>query len=193
MTPEQITYVKGELAKGVTPEAVTEALRGSGYGEELIAQLLTASNSEIPASPAASEPQQAVAQKEGPSIVKIILIVLGVLVVVVVLIGILSTTVLSSLNDARDKGSVAATKSIVNNSRASAEIYYSSNVGSYANFCTSVDAPGETSSGAKIDCMDSATEYRLSASLINDGYYCADSTGFAGVTSQQQSSLSCQQ
>lgn len=56
------------------------------------------------------------------------------LLVVVAIIGILASVVLASLNNARTKGDDAAIKSNLNNARAQAELYYSTN-DSYTGLC----------------------------------------------------------
>lgn len=71
------------------------------------------------------------------------------LLVVIAIIGILSAVVLASLNTARSKGSDAAIKSDIDNSRAQAELYYDSNSNSYSGVCTN----SATSSPAGINTM----------------------------------------
>lgn len=57
------------------------------------------------------------------------------LLVVIAIIGILSSVVLASLNTARTKGSDAAIKSNLNNTRAQAELFYDP-TGTYDAVCT---------------------------------------------------------
>jgi prepilin-type N-terminal cleavage/methylation domain-containing protein len=64
------------------------------------------------------------------------------LLVVIAIIGILSSVVLASLNSARTKGTDAAIKSNLVNSRAQAELFYDSNANSYLNVCTNTSAGG---------------------------------------------------
>lgn len=58
------------------------------------------------------------------------------LLVVIAIIGILSSVVLASLNQARQKGSDAAIKSDLTNIRAQAEIIYNDDGGTYINICS---------------------------------------------------------
>lgn len=57
------------------------------------------------------------------------------LLVVVAIIGILASVVLASLNSARNKGTDAAIKAALSNSRAQAELFYDG-VGTYDAVCT---------------------------------------------------------
>ncbi len=124
------------------------------------------------------------------------------LLVVIAIIGILSTIVLGSLDTARGKGSDAATKSNLDNTRTQAEIYYDSQVPTniYTGVCTSIGLGGisnmiigaKSSSGATninttyatggssntVTCHDSANNYAAEAPL-KDGthFWCVDSTG----------------
>ena len=63
------------------------------------------------------------------------------LLVVVAIIGILASVVLASLNSARSKGSDAAIKAALANSRAQAELYYDTN-NTYGSACVSGQAGG---------------------------------------------------
>jgi type II secretory pathway pseudopilin PulG len=115
------------------------------------------------------------------------------LLVVIAIIGILASVVLASLNTARSKGSDAAVKSSINNSRAQAELYYDANGNSYASVCASttggianMKAAADNANGAgAVVCNDSATTWALQGQLVaNSGqYYCADSTGKSSTSS----------
>jgi prepilin-type N-terminal cleavage/methylation domain-containing protein len=108
------------------------------------------------------------------------------LLVVIAIIGILSSVVLASLNTARSKGTDAAVKANLANSRAQAELFYdNASPNSYNNVCTSDDGIAATvdatSDLGAVTCADSATGWTLSAAL-NSGFYCVDSTGAASTT-----------
>ena len=173
MTPEQIEYVKGELAKGFSSESIKERLRSSGYTEDLIGQLFAAVDSGVPA-----PGQPMIAQKTGPSVLKIVLIILGVLIIVPIVFSlIMGVFVMGSLNDARDKAEDASAKATLNNVRGYAEMYYDGNDFSYAGFCMSENARTIENTLSSFQCTDSADAYSASASLEGGTYYCADSTG----------------
>ena len=129
------------------------------------------------------------------------------LLVVIAIIGILSSVVLASLNTARNKGNDAAVKSNLADARAQAELYYDANSNSYAGVCNTVAAAGvktinasvvaaQTASGAATlniayattgaagtaTCHDSAAGWAAEAPLKAGGFYCVDSTGYAGST-----------
>ncbi|MFT7507056.1 MAG: hypothetical protein ACI92I_000194 [Acidimicrobiales bacterium] len=183
MTPEQFEYVKGELAKGITPDAIKEALRSNGYGEELIVQIFTSVDSGVPPVNAVSQP--VVIQKEGPSVLKIVLIVIGVIVGLIIVIPLaLATIVSSSLNSARDKGQDAATKSEVSILRATAEMHYDDNNNSYVGVCLETDP-------LVMDCVDDTETYRVFAKLTDGSLYCVDSAGFAGKIKDEPPLASC--
>jgi len=117
------------------------------------------------------------------------------LLVVIAIIGILASVVLASLNSARDKGTDAAIKSNLNNSRAQAELYYDDqSPRSYASVCTTAASGngiqdllgGATDVGSgDVNCADSADAWGAEAQLVSDTseYYCVDSTGTATTTS----------
>ncbi len=58
------------------------------------------------------------------------------LLVVIAIIGVLSSIVLSSLNQARGKAANSSIKTNLANARAQSELYYSNNGESYAGICT---------------------------------------------------------
>jgi type IV pilus assembly protein PilE len=110
------------------------------------------------------------------------------LLVVIAIIGILASVVLASLNSARDKGANASIKSSINNTRAQAELVYDNSSRSYDSVCvdttiTNIQASVQNAGGT-FTCEDSATAYRISATLIGTGAgaYCVDSTGKATTT-----------
>jgi prepilin-type N-terminal cleavage/methylation domain-containing protein len=129
------------------------------------------------------------------------------LLVVIAIIGILAAVVLASLNDARDGGQDAAIKQSIGNARSQAELIYNQEGYSYDLVCVSTNQIGtllesvasnraESTSvvykaGAQVastvNCNSVAAAYAISAPLNGlDGaavqYWCADSTGNAGVS-----------
>lgn len=107
------------------------------------------------------------------------------LLVVIAIIGILASVVLASLNTARAKGADAAIKSSVNNMRAQAELFYDDNSNSYTGLCADAQivnaataVAGAGGSAAADVCDSSATQYRMTSSLVSTtDYYCVDSSG----------------
>jgi type II secretory pathway pseudopilin PulG len=84
--------------------------------------------------------------------------------VVIAIIGILASIILASLNSARAKGTDAATKSDLDNSRAQAELYYDGNNNSYLGAC----AAGATAANEGINAMlvDAASKASLAAPVV---------------------------
>ena len=128
------------------------------------------------------------------------------LLVVIAIIGILASVVLASLNSARDKGSDAAIKSTINNTRAQAELYYDDNGNTYDPgaagsgggwVCADgniVDADNSVdNTGGTFTCAADADEYRISSPLVSNSslYYCVDSTGAATTTGTAPSGNAC--
>lgn len=119
------------------------------------------------------------------------------LLVVIAIIGILASVVLASLNTARNKGADAAIKAQVNNMRAQAEIFY--DIGqTYTGLCGNAQIvllmAGVTKAGGTPLCSASVSAaYRVSSVLKANTaeYYCADSTGFAGVQTAPPSGDTC--
>ena len=123
------------------------------------------------------------------------------LLVVIAIIGILAAVVLASLNDARSSGSDASAKQSLNNLRSQAEIRYNANNFSYAGVCTHasvtplltaldnntpatsiVTVLATAGTATTVICHDSATGWVAAAPMSNGTqYFCADSTGFAGL------------
>lgn len=113
------------------------------------------------------------------------------LLVVIAIIGILAAVVLASLNTARDKGTDAAIKASINNTRAQAELFYDSNGRVYTTVCTAGTSniafllTGATNAGSgAVECADSSTAWAAQGQMkSNTGlYYCVDSTGNATTT-----------
>lgn len=125
------------------------------------------------------------------------------LLVVIAIIGILASIVLASLNTARDRGRDASIRASMSQMRAQAEIYYDTqNPPNYTAVCTGaatndLDALA-TAAQAQIatpnyDCDPAAQEWAAEISLNGGGFYCVDSTGFAGnqAASKGGTALAC--
>lgn len=123
----------------------------------------------------------------------------------IAIIGILASVVLASLNTARDKGSDAAIKSSINNSRAQAELYYDDNSNAYDADNTDNDnglcadtrivnlVQGAVDAGSSdADCNEADDTYSISAQLVSTTtYYCVDSGGQAGVQATAGTNTGC--
>ncbi|MFA6177298.1 MAG: prepilin-type N-terminal cleavage/methylation domain-containing protein [Candidatus Paceibacterota bacterium] len=134
------------------------------------------------------------------------------LLVVVAIIGILASVVLASLNTARSKGSDAAIKANLTNTRAQAAIFYDTN-NTYLAVCTTATtgigsgvsaASTAAGTGAVVNvlataqiatttnCHDTAAGYAAATPLKNNNstapftaavdYFCVDSAGAAITT-----------
>ncbi len=124
------------------------------------------------------------------------------LLVVIAIIGILASVVLASLNTARDKGTNASIESSISGSRSAGEIYFSDASNTYEvdnatdSVCLTDDVAAnkgilrllvaaDASNGAgSVVCNDDPSSWAAAAQLIGSdsgNYFCADSTGFAGV------------
>jgi len=127
------------------------------------------------------------------------------LLVVIAIIGVLASVVLAALSSARNKGADAAVKANLANTRAQAELFYDSNVNSYATVCTAgaVSSTGSikgiqemvmaaakatglaavTTTGTgtltTATCNTSAGAWAAEAPLKAGGVFCVDSTGKA--------------
>lgn len=110
------------------------------------------------------------------------------LLVVVAIIGILSSIVLASLNQARQRGKNAAIKANVANARAAAELYYDDNApDGYDGVCDPTPPPTPPLGGIKpmvdaledlssdVICNDDNDYWVLAAELAS--YVCTDHTG----------------
>lgn len=128
------------------------------------------------------------------------------LLIVVAIIGILSATVLVSLNTARNKGSDAAIKKELSSARRLAELYNDNNGRSYENVCSdtavtngvtsinpillkiaqqynyTVNIENLTGNATRVTCNDSATEWAAEAPLRGGGFFCVDWRGEATTT-----------
>ena len=82
MTPEQITSVKDELARGVDPEALKAIMRKHDYTEDAITKLFTAAKSDsASASNITSQSAATESPKKGWSLLTILLVVSGLLII----------------------------------------------------------------------------------------------------------------
>lgn len=111
------------------------------------------------------------------------------LLVVVAIIGILASVVLASLNSARTKGTDAAIKSAMANSRAQAELFYDAGQ-TYASVCTAAGGVGPLILNAAQKLLSTntvgvtATAFVYSAAGAAASSVCHDSaTGWAAITS----------
>lgn len=121
------------------------------------------------------------------------------LLVVIAIIGILSSVVLVSLNTARGKGADAAVKSNLNSVRASAELRYDIDSGTYINVCTdptvikALDSASSAGAGNTTSdvCFGSTANWAAAAPLkvtnqvsgsSGTDYWCIDSSGIAKLT-----------
>lgn len=136
------------------------------------------------------------------------------LLVVIAIIGILAATVLASLGSARSSGNDASIKSSMNAMKAQGEIFYTTG-STYTGLCANADfarltaaVDGNSSpatsvvnvlttagTATTVICHENGTNgWAVSAPLNTSGqYFCADSTGFSGVTAAvlAASDISC--
>lgn len=123
------------------------------------------------------------------------------LLVVIAIIGIVSTIVLSAVSSSQAKGYDSKVVQQLTNFRTAAQIYFSSNGGSYGpdtidcygptnttlfnNFNAPYGSPGQTiatgvlPSGIELRCQANSKAYAIKASLYSsdNDYWCIDSTG----------------
>lgn len=132
------------------------------------------------------------------------------LLVVITIVGILAVIVLVSTNDARNNATNSSVAQTVVNMRAQAEIFYTDHGNAYTDMCDPGEEIDHLVDGV-IDANNAITArdvdithaqdtitfmchiagdgsaYVVSAPLVkigsNQEYFCADSTGWAGVTS----------
>lgn len=97
-----------------------------------------------------------------------------------------SSVILQAIVDARKKGADAQIKSALAAIRSSAELYYEKSK-TYAGVCKSDTSVASTVKNlkdagvAEVDCKDAKAAYAVTAKLITEGYFCVDSTGYAGA------------
>ncbi len=123
------------------------------------------------------------------------------LLVVIAIIGILAGIVLAALGNTRQKGADAGVQGNLDSIRTQAEVFASSNGNSYAGVCAdttvsnALTAAKNTSGAASINstygttgaantvtCHENGTSWGVEAPLKTAGFWCVDSTGFAGTT-----------
>lgn len=124
------------------------------------------------------------------------------LLIVIAIIGVLSSVVLASLQTAREKGTNVSIESSIGGLRSAGEIYFSDASNTYEvdndtdSVCITDDlaahkgilrmlvaADAANGVGAVV-CNDDPSSWAAAAQLIGSdsgNYFCADSTGFAGV------------
>ena len=125
------------------------------------------------------------------------------LLVVVAIIGILASVVLASLNTARDKAKDAAIKSAINSARSALEIEFIDNGdydGATAGSCddlVSTFSASVTTNGQTADCQTTSSGAAfiyysaLNSGASGLGYFCVDSTGFAGEVDDPDGQANC--
>lgn len=123
------------------------------------------------------------------------------LLVVIAIIAILSTIVLASLGQARNRANDARAASEISSMRAQAELYYNANSLSYSTvastsgaacYATATSLFGDSTNGLRTlivdviakagttSCIATGQAWAVSAILKSGKNFCADSTGFAG-------------
>ncbi len=129
------------------------------------------------------------------------------LLVVIAVIGILAAVVLTSLNDARTSGNIAAMQQSLTSLRSQAEIHFNQNSSSYATFCTAntqatrqlnaaaanvgatvLTANTDVPSITNVVCHSTQGRWVAAAPVppatTPQRYFCVDSTGAATTTTQ---------
>jgi prepilin-type N-terminal cleavage/methylation domain-containing protein len=123
------------------------------------------------------------------------------LLVVIAIIGILAGIVLAALGNTRQKGADAGVQGNLDSIRTQAEVFASSNGNSYTGVCadttvsnaltaakntagaTSINpAIGVAGGPGIVTCHENGTAWGVEAPLKTAGFWCVDSTGFAGTT-----------
>lgn len=120
------------------------------------------------------------------------------LLVVIAIIGILSAIVLASLNTARDKARDASAKASLSAIRAQAEIYFDDSGNTYGpasgGVCDSTEVQqlitaADGNIPGSVGCDNITSEWAAEMELNTaTEYWCADSSGFAGVPSSAKGS-----
>ncbi len=214
MTPEQIAYVKAEIARGVEPPALLEIMRTHGYSDELISALFSAANvvlpdttestafessQSLPQATAVSTPQQVIAtepvapvvadnvEAEAPrsnSKFKIILIVLGVLIVLGLVAG--GIFIMARQADLNETRE-RGNDAFLKSTLTTKRVVaedYYDDQQAYTGFC-------ETVSEVEIDCVDDAEEYRLSTRLSDGSYFCIDNINGSATVAAAPEGVFC--
>ena len=120
------------------------------------------------------------------------------LLVVIAIIGILSSVVLASLNQARNKGNDAAIKNNLANIRPQAEMVYDGvSPNSYDTICenTTIGAmrtsAQSANGGTATACFDSSSAWSISSPLKAGNHWCVDSTGASKQVSSATTTTVC--
>ncbi|OGZ04751.1 MAG: hypothetical protein A2648_02830 [Candidatus Lloydbacteria bacterium RIFCSPHIGHO2_01_FULL_41_20] len=134
------------------------------------------------------------------------------LLVVIAIIGILSSVVIASINQARDKGNDAAIQSNLNGIRSQATLYYDTNSQSYGTAGVVCDtagsvfvdptitnqikaaesaSAGEPGIGITATCANDDSGWVVSVPMKTAGNWCVDSTGSAATTTANTSTIKC--
>lgn len=127
------------------------------------------------------------------------------LLVVIAIIGILSSVVVSSVNQARSKGADASVKANLGGIRTQASLYYDNNSG-YGTAGTACTTAGSVFADATVaqqiaaaqaqadgapTCANSASAWVVSAPLKGGGSWCVDSTGRAASSTANTTTIAC--
>lgn len=207
MNEEQLQFVQGELARGVSRADLYRTLLQAGYTNEQVNQLFAAVTQSQPVqpsvvqvtqsavAPALEQPEAAVTahQPTGgwPGWVKVLL---GIVIIgVVVLVGI-GYMLVTSTERARLEALDASYKQNMLTLRSQAELHFVSNEQpSYAGLC-GVEAVVSVSDNLQgFSCVASNDQYRMFVTLSNSDYYCIDAVGVAEVMTERPMGLSCEQ
>lgn len=103
----------------------------------------------------------------------------------------------SALDETRNKGKNAAIKATLSNMRATAELYYEKDRrNSYLGFCKSEEYLKEAkkvegNAQATVVCRDTKENYVISSALIDEGFFCVDSSGVARNTKAMDTKNAC--
>ncbi len=109
------------------------------------------------------------------------------LLVVIAIIGILSSVVLSSLNVARGKSTIASVKSNLANSRVQADLFYSSNSNTYSGGSVPANVCGSTVASDGV--TKSIRGFAQAAKDILGSNY---TVSFVGATQPSPTNVACQ-
>ena len=125
------------------------------------------------------------------------------LLVVIAVIGILTSVVLASMSQSREKGADGGIKEEMANVRTQAEVYYHTHSNVYTGMCTSMGQNGvkplldkvSEYAGTAATCFESATKWAAAVQLKSQAtttYFCVDSDGKAISTLTALSGVTCQ-
>ena len=185
MTPEQVAYVKEQLAKGVEPEDLKATMMQHGYSEGQVSALFAevqnkSSELTVPTEPV--QPASLSAPHKGSS-KTFLYVAIGVLSVLLIGIGIWQFFTyaidrgVSYLETEMEEQIADITIGVellmeIDELAAGAEEYKVRN-GTYSGFCQEVSNP-------EIVCQSATETYRMGFTAADESEYCTDSTGFKG-------------